>query len=147
MQGRVLGLNGFFRAGIGAAAAVLCAFALPASGALAGYQAGGFSGTTDQLEDISFRADEGKVRQLSTVVFALCDDGTRQEISIVKGRTGLDGERFSLELDGKQDLRVAVNGKLRGERAGGRIEAKVKPQDTVCRADVRWQATLAKPAD
>jgi hypothetical protein len=129
------------------AAATLCALALLASAALAGYQSGGFAGTTDQLEQIVFRADEGKVRQLSTTVFALCNDGTRQEIKVEKGRTGIDEERFSLDLEGKQDLRVEVAGKLRGERASGRIEAKVKPQDTVCKADVRWQATLAKPAD
>jgi hypothetical protein len=128
---------------------VATAFAclVSASPALAGYQEGGFSGTSEQLEPIAFRADEEKVRRLSAVVYAECADSTRQKITVEKGRTDIDGDdRFSLELTGASDLKVEVSGRLRGERAGGRMLASVKPPGTTCKADARWSATLAKPA-
>jgi hypothetical protein len=128
---------------------VATAFAclVSASPALAGYQEGGFSGTSEQMEPIAFRADEEKVRRLSAFVYAECADSTRQKITVEKGRTDIDGDdRFSLELTGASDLKVEVSGRLRGERAGGRMLASVKPPGTTCKADTRWSATLAKPA-
>ena len=123
-------------------AALLCAILVPAGLALAGYRDGGYAGTTTtQMEELTFRAVDGKVRRLSTVVYAECTTGPRQRITIEKGRTKIDGQRFSLELDGKAKLRVSVVGKLRGERSWGRIEAKMKPNGTRCSADERWTAT------
>ncbi|HEX6116269.1 MAG TPA: hypothetical protein VFY99_04165 [Solirubrobacterales bacterium] len=123
------------------------AILVPVSAALAGYQAGGFGGTTEQMEAIGFRAEDGKVRRLATTVYAECGDATRQRITLEKGRTEIDGDdRFSLELTGASDLKVTVVGRLRGERAAGRIEATVKPPGTTCRADVRWQAALTRPS-
>jgi hypothetical protein len=137
-------MNGFFRAGTGAAVAAIAAILVPVSIALAGYQDGGYGGTTDQMEAIGFRAAEGKVRGLATVVYAECDEGPRQRITIERGRTEIGDERFSLDLVGKSDLRVSVIGKLRGERAWGRIEASMRPAGTICHADERWTAALAK---
>jgi hypothetical protein len=137
-------MNGFFRAGTGAVVAVIAAILVPVSIALAGYQDGGYGGTTDQMEELSFRADEGKVRGLATVAYAECEEGPRQKITIERGRTEIAGERFSLDLVGKSDLRVSIIGKLRGERAWGRIEASMRPTGTSCHVDERWTAALAK---
>jgi hypothetical protein len=137
-------VNGFIKAGTGAAAAAIVAILVPVGIALAGYQDGGYSGTTDQTEAIDFRADDGKVRGLATVVYAECEDGPRQRITIERGRTEIGDERFSLDLVGKSDLRVSVIGKLRGERAWGRIEASMRPAGTSCHADEHWTASLAK---
>ena len=134
-------MNGFSRAGIGAAAAAV-AILVPVGAALAGYQDGGYSGTTEQTESISFRADEGKVRRLATTVYADCADATRQRITVDRGRTEIADERFSLELEGASELRVEITGRFRGERAAGRILATVKPPGTTCRADTRWSAAL-----
>ena len=127
-------------------AAVVVALLVPAGVALAGYQNGGFAGTTAQMEAIAFRADDVRVKKLATNVYAECADSTRQRITVEKGRTEVDDDRFSLELSGGSDLKVTVTGRLRGGRAGGRIVATVKPRDTSCKADLRWQATLAKSA-
>ena len=126
------------------AAAALLALAGPA---FAGYQDGPYTGTTElQMESISFRADDGKLRRLSTVVYAECADSTRQRITVEKGRTDIDDDKFSLELTGASSLEVEITGKLRGERAAGRIAAVVKPPGTTCKSDLRWSATLGKPA-
>jgi len=138
-------MNGFRRAGMGAAVAALSAILVPASVAFAGYQDGGFGGTTDQMEQLAFRADDGKVRRFSTIVYAECADATRQKITIERGRTEIADDKFALELTGASDLKVSVYGKLRAERAWGRIEATVKPPGTTCHADVRWTAALTKP--
>jgi hypothetical protein len=126
-----------------AAAAIL----VPAGTALAGYQGGGYTGTSEQMEAISFRADDAKVRKLSTTVYAECADATRQRITVEKGRTDITGDdKFSLELSGASDLRVEVAGKLKGERANGRILATVRPPGTTCKADVKWSAAFSKGA-
>lgn len=137
-------MNGFLRAGVGAATAAAVAILVPAGTALAGYQAGAFAGTTDQMEAVSFRADDGKVKKLTTTVYAECADATRQRITVDKGRTDIVDDKFELELVGASDLKVAVSGKLRGERAIGRIEVSVKPPGTSCKADVRWTGALSK---
>ena len=137
-------MNGFRRIGRGAAAAALCALPVGAGVAVAGYQAGGFGGETDQMEPIAFRAVDGKVKKLSTTVYAECEDATRQRITVLKGRTRVADDRFSLKLEGDSALSVVISGKLRGQRAAGRIEASVKPPGTSCAADLRWSATLAK---
>ena len=129
---------------MGAAAAAAVAILVPASMALAGYQAGGFAGTTDQMEAIAFRADDGKVKKLTTTIYAECADATRQRITVDKGRTDIDDDKFALDLVGDSDLKVTVSGKLRGDRATGRIEATVKPPGTTCKADVRWTGALTK---
>jgi hypothetical protein len=140
-------MNGLRSAGKGAAVAIAFACLVPASPALAGYQQGGFTGTSEQMEPISFRADEDRVRRLSAVVYAECGDSTRQKITVERGKTDIDGDdRFSLELTGDSNLKVEVGGRLKGERAAGRIVATVKPPGTTCRAETRWSATLAKPA-
>jgi hypothetical protein len=140
-------MNGLRSAGKGTVVATAFACLVSASSALAGYQQGGFSGTSEQLEPITFRADEDRVRRLAVVLYAECADSTRQKITVEKGRTDIDGDdRFSLELTGASELKVEVAGRLKGERAGGRIVATVKPPGTTCRADTRWAATLAKPA-
>jgi len=137
-------MNGFMRSGLGAGAALLCAILGPASVALAGYQDGPYAGLTDQTVEVAFRADEDRVRGLDTVVYAECLEGPRQKITVERGKTEIDDDRFSLELVGKSDLRVTITGKFKGDRAWGRIEAVVKPPGTVCRADVRWNAALTK---
>jgi hypothetical protein len=137
-------MNGFTRAGLGAGAVLLCTILGPASLALAGYQDGPYAGHTDQTVELAFRADDDRVRGLDTVVYAECEEGPRQKITIERGKTEIADDRFSLELAAKGDLRVNVTGKLRAERAWGRIEAVVKPHGTVCRAEVRWQASLRK---
>ena len=119
---------------------------VPAGVALAGYQDGGYAGTTEQVEAISFRAAEARVRRLTTNVYAECADGTRQRVTIERGRTEILDDRFELELTGSPELKVSVTGRLRAERAAGRIEAILKPADTTCRADVRWQASLTPGA-
>jgi hypothetical protein len=140
-------MNGFRSARRGTAAALAFACLGPASPALAGYQEGGYSGTSEQMEAITFRAGEERVKRLAAVVYAECADSTRQKITVERGRTGINDEgRFSLRLKGDGGLRVAVAGRLKGERAGGRIVASVKRRSTACEAETRWQATLAKPA-
>ncbi len=126
--------------------AVLCAVLVPAGLAFAGYQDGGYGGATDQLEALSFRVGDAKVKRLSTSVYAECGEGPRQLITIEKGRTDVLDDRFTLELTGPNELEVTVTGRLKGERASGRIEASVKPAGSVCRADLKWQATLAGTA-
>jgi hypothetical protein len=127
------------------AAAVVVAILVPVSIALAGYQDGGFGGATEQTEAFGFRADDGKVKRLATTVYAECADSTRQMITVEKGRTKIVDARFALDLDGADDLKVKIVGRLRSERAAGRIEARVKPPGTKCRADLRWQAALKQP--
>jgi hypothetical protein len=140
-------MNGLKIAGKGAAVATAFACLVPASPALAGYQQGGFSGTSEQMEPITFRADDERVRRLSAVVYAECADSSRQKITVERGRTDIDGDdRFSLELTGDDDLKVQVGGRLKGERAAGRIVATVKPPGTTCKVATPWSATLAKPA-
>jgi hypothetical protein len=140
-------MNGLRSAGQGTVVATAFACLVSASSALAGYQQGGFSGTSEQLEPITFRADEDRVRRVSAVVYAECADSSRQKITVEKGRTDIDGDdRFSLELTGASDLKVEISGRLKGERANGRIVAAVKPAGTACKVDTRWSAILAKPA-
>ena len=125
--------------------AAAVAILVPVGTALAGYQDGGYAGTSEQMEAIAFRADDGKVRKLSTTVYAECADATRQRITVEKGRTDIVGDdRFSLELTGASDLKVEVSGRLKGERAAGRILATVRPPGTTCKADVKWSAALSK---
>ena len=138
--------NGFRKAGTWTALAALCACLVPAGVALAGYQDGGFEGETEQAEPFGFRVADGKVRRLESAVYAECLDGTRQRVSIEKGRTDMLDDRFTLVLVGAGDLKAIVTGKLRGSRASGRIEAVLRPGDTICRADVRWQAALPDAA-
>ena len=71
-------------------------------------------------------------------------DGSASAITVGKGRTDIADDRFELELDGASDLKVTISGKLRGERATGKIEATVKPPGTTCKADLRWTGSLAK---
>jgi hypothetical protein len=137
-------MNGFFRAGTGAAVSVIAAILVPVSIALAGYQEGGYDGTTEQMETLAFRAGDGKVKRMATTVYAECADSTRQRITVERGRTEISDDRFSLDLDGSSDLKVTIFGRFRAERATGRIEASVKPPGTACRADVHWQAALVK---
>jgi len=139
-------MHGFSRAGKGVAVAAAVAILVPLGTALAGYQDGGYDGTTEQMESISFRADDEKVRRVATTVYAECADSTRQRITVERGRTDVGDDKFSLTLEGSSDLKVEINGKLRGDRAAGRIVATVKPPGTTCRADVHWAAALAKPA-
>ena len=82
------------------------------------------------MESITFRVDDGKVKRLTTTVYAECADATRQRIRVEKGRTEIAGDRFSLALGGASDLKATVSGKLRGGRAAGRIEVSVKPPGT-----------------
>jgi hypothetical protein len=134
-------MNGF-RAGMGAAVVAGVAILVLAGAALAGYQVGGYGGTTDQMESISFRAEDEKVRRVATTVYAECADATRQRITVERGRTDVIDDKFALELEGASDLRVEITGRLRGERAAGRIVATMKPPGTICRADLRWAAAL-----
>jgi hypothetical protein len=137
-------MNGLTRAGIGAATAVAVALLTFAASALAGYQHGAYAGTSEQTEAVNFRAGEEKVRKLTTLVYAECADATRQKITVEKGRTEIVDDKFALELEGAADLKVTVAGRLRGERAAGRIEASVRPPGTTCKADLRWTASLTK---
>jgi hypothetical protein len=138
-------MNGLSRARKGAALAAAVAVLAPAGTAFAGYGVGSHSGTTEQTESISFRAEEDRVRRVATTVYAECADSTRQRITVERGRTDVTDDRFSLVLEGASDLRVEVTGKLRGDRAAGRVVATMRPPGTACRADVRWTTTLAKP--
>jgi hypothetical protein len=136
--------KGFSRAGK-AATTALCGVLVPAGLALAGYQDGPYSGITEQTEPITFRAGEDRIRRLDSVVYADCENGTRQRIVVENGRTRLDAGRFSLDLSGAGDLVVMVTGKLRDNQAAGRIKATVRPAGTECAVETRWQASIKSP--
>lgn len=125
-------------------ATTLCVVLVPASVALAGYQDGPYSGVTEQSEPFSFRADDDRVKRLETVVYADCENGTRQRITVENGRARLDQARFSLDLAGASELEVTVTGKLRDDEAAGKVKATVHPPGTACAAETRWQASLEK---
>ena len=126
-------------------AASLCvAVLVPAGMALAGYQDGPYSGVTEQSEPIGFRASDERIKRLETVIYADCENGTRQRITVENGRTRLDAARFSLDLTGANDLEVSVTGKLRDAQAWGRVKATVRPPGTTCEIESRWQASLDK---
>lgn len=136
-------MNGFIRAGK-AVATTLCVVLVPASVALAGYQDGPYSGVTEQSEPISFRAGDDRVKRLETYVYADCENGTRQRITVESGRARLDGGRFSLDLAGANDLEVMVAGKLREDQAAGKIKVSLRPPGTTCEIETRWQASFVK---
>jgi hypothetical protein len=127
---------------MGAAVVAAVAVLAPAGVALAGYQVGGYSGTTEQMESVSFRAEDEKVRRVATTIYAECADATRQRITVERGRTDVVDDKFALELEGGSDLRVEIAGRLRGERAAGRMVASMRPPGTICKADLRWAAAL-----
>ena len=139
-------MNGFTRAGKAAAIALCFVVLVPAGVALAGYQDGPYAGVTEQSEPIDFRAGEERIKRLETVVYADCENGTRQRITVESGRTRLDQGRFALDLTGANDLEVTVAGKLRDAQAWGKITASVRPLGTNCDAETRWQASFVKGA-
>lgn len=133
----------FNRAVTTAALAACIAALTPGAIALAGYQEGGYTGVTEQSEAIAFRVANDRVKKLTAVVYAECQDGTRQRITVENGRTKVEQGRFTLELEGESKLSVSVSAKLRDNQSAGRIKAAVfAAGGTLCEVDTRWQATL-----
>ena len=135
-------MNGIRSAGLLAAMASIAAGVILAPAALgfAGYQAGPYTGATEQDEEIRFRAGEWQMKRLNAVAYADCKNGRRQRIEVDDGRTMIDDSRFELELTGPSDLEVTVTGRIQGDDATGRLEASVRPSGGLCTADLRWRA-------
>lgn len=114
---------------------------MPAALALAGHRDGAYAGVTEQAQPITFRVADGRVKRLEVVVYADCDDGSRQKVMVEDGRTRIEEGRFSLALSGDQGLEVAIAGRFRDSHASGPIRASLKPPGTACFAESRWQAS------
>ena len=118
---------------------------IPAGLALAGYQDGAYAGVTDQGEAVSFRVGDDRLKRLNVVVYAECEEGPRQKVTLEGGRTPMDGGRFSLDRAGADGLEVSITGRIRDRSASGQLEVSLKPAGTSCAAETGWETKLVPP--